>query len=193
MSGSARAEAMAASVAAAAARGGLSRAEIRRVGAAIRLAMAPREHMIADDHDPAFLHPGRVALILLRDTDAPSALAIQVGVLLESRDAHLGVGIDSVRQALGNEVADSCAAVPHPGAEDLVERLVTLEEEVATAALAERLDHLRHEHLRDPLTPWPELWNEVAEVWLPVAERASPRLARRYRHWLRTFERRLGV
>ncbi|MEX2466478.1 MAG: hypothetical protein WD995_06180 [Gemmatimonadota bacterium] len=191
MSENRRARAMAASVAAAAMRKGLSELDVEDLGTALELAMAPREARLEDDHDPAFLHPGRVALILLRDEDAATPFSMQVGALLESRDPALRVATVTIEAELGEEVAQATTAVPMPGSEDLAERLVTLERPVALSALAERLDHLRHEHLRAPTMPWPTLADEVAEIWLPVAERTSETLARRYRHWLRTFERRL--
>jgi hypothetical protein len=182
---------MAASVAATAARKGLSAADVVGIVTAVRLAMGPREKAIADDHDPAFLHPGRVALILLHDTEAPDPLSLQTAILLESRDPVLRLDPSTIRSVVGRHAADALASVPRPGQSDLAERLVTLDAGLRTAALAERLDHLRHEHLREPVTPWPELWRETATVWLPVAERTSQPLARRYRHWVRTFERRL--
>jgi hypothetical protein len=182
---------MRASVASAGARAGLSEQETGRLEAAFRLAMTPREAHLADDHHPAFLHPGRVILVLLRDAGVTDLRTLEVGAVLESRDPLLRVDADVIATELGIDVADASSAVPAPGAEGLAERLVTLEPPVVTAALAERLDHLRHEHLREPVTPWRALADEVALVWLPVAERSSEPLARRYRHWLRTFERRL--
>jgi len=182
---------MDASVAAAAARKGLAPTEVTRLSAALLVAMKPREARIEDDHDPAFLHPGRVALILLHDTTTTDPSTLTVAVLLESRDSELRAPEDEVRAALGQDIADGRGSVPAPGDTDLAERLVTLDPALVTAALAERLDHLRHEHLRAPVVPWDDLWREVSEVWLPVAERTSEPLARRYRHWLRTFGRRL--
>jgi hypothetical protein len=186
-----RSDAMATSVVSAGARAGLSDSETGRLEAAFRLAMIPREAHLPDDHDPAFLHPGRVILILLRDAGVTELDSLQVGALLESRDPLLRVARDVIEAEFGGAVAEARSAVPAPGADGLAERLVTLEPALATAALAERLDHLRHEHLREPVTPWRALADEVALVWLPVAERTSEPLARRYRHWLRTFERRL--
>lgn len=186
-----RSDAMGASVVSAGARAGLSEADAGRLEAAFRLAMSPREADLTDDHHPAFLHPGRVILVLLRDAGVTDLHSLQVGALLESRDPLLRVDADVIEAELGGAVAHARSAVPAPGSEELAERLVTLEPGLANAALAERLDHLRHEHLREPVTPWRVLADEVALVWLPVAERTSEPLARRYRHWLRTFERRL--
>ncbi|MEX2471287.1 MAG: hypothetical protein WEA34_03860 [Gemmatimonadota bacterium] len=182
---------MAASVVAVATRHGLGPTEVSRIERTLAEAMKPREVALSDDHHPAFLHPGRVALVLLNDVQDPTAACIELAVLIESRDPELRVADERVRAELGERIAAARAAIPSPGSEDLTERLVTLDDGAALAALAERLDHLRHEHLRDPVTPWPELVEEVSSVWLPVADRRSPTLARRYRHWLRTFERRL--
>lgn len=182
---------MAASVASVATRQGLGPTEVSRIQHALAEAMKPREVALSDDHHPAFLHPGRVALVLLNDVPDPTAGVIELAVLIESRDPELRVADERVRAELGEPVTAARAAIPSPGSEDLAERLVTLDDGAALATLAERLDHLRHEHLRDPVTPWPELVEEVSSVWLPVADRRSPALGRRYRHWLRTFARRL--
>lgn len=186
-----RGDAMAASVVAVATRHGLGPPEVSRIERALAEAMGPRNVALTDDHHPAFLHPGRVALILLNDVPDASAESIVLAVLIESRDPELRVGDERVRAELGERVSAARAAIPSPGSEDLAERPVTLNDGAALATLVERLDHLRHEHLRDPLTPWPELVEEVSSIWLPVADRRSPALGRRYRHWLRTFARRL--
>jgi hypothetical protein len=182
---------MAASVATVAKRHGLEHPELARIEHALAEAMRPRETTLSDDHHPAFLHPGRVALVLLNDVPETTVDSIELAVLIESRDPELRVGDERLRTELGDRVVAARAAIPSPGSEGLVERLVTLDAAEALAALSERLDHLRHEHLREPVTPWPELVEEVARVWLPVADRRSAGLARRYRHWLRTFQRRL--
>ncbi|MDZ7781162.1 MAG: hypothetical protein U5R14_14675 [Gemmatimonadota bacterium] len=184
---------MAASVAATCERRSFSAPDIETVRKALHLAMEPREAALDDDHHPAFLHPGRVALVLLNDVDGAPAPAVVLGTLLESRDPQLRADSEKVAEAFGTQVADARSSVPAPGAPDLAERLVTLPPDIALGALAERLDHLRHEHLREPVIPWATLVDEVSGVWLPVAERASEALARRYRHWLRTFRRRARV
>ncbi len=186
-----RGAAMAASVVAVATRHGFGQPEVSRIDRALKEAMRPREVALTDDHHPAYLHPGRVALILLNDVPDATAESIELAVLIESRDPELRVGDDLVRAQVGEGVAAARATIPSPGSEDLTERLVTLDDATALATLAERLDHLRHEHLRDRVTPWPQMVEEVSAVWLPVADRRSSTLARRYRHWLRTFQRRL--
>jgi (p)ppGpp synthase/HD superfamily hydrolase len=60
---------------------------------------------------------------------------------------------------------------------------------VQRIALAERLDQLRHAHL------WPDperrrrAHQEALSVYSPLAERASPKLARRYAWWCSMFAR----
>lgn len=182
---------MTASVVATAERRGFDPEDVRRIETSVSLAMEPRTDALDDEHHPAFLHPGRSALVLLGDEPHASADAVALAALLESRDPRLRVGTEPVAARLGAPLAAALASVPSPGAEDLVERLVTLPGPVALAAVAERLDHLRHEHLREPTVPWPELVNEVERAWLPFAQRTSQGLARRYAHWLRLFRRRL--
>jgi hypothetical protein len=84
------------------------------------------------------------------------------------------------------------AAVPKPevGAEDIVEQLVTADERLAIVALAEKLDHARHLHMRDDL-PWASLHASIRAGWITAARRISPPLARRFEHWADAFERRL--
>src|SRR3990172_7243721 len=63
---------------------------------------------------------------------------------------------------------------------------------VRLVALAERLDHLRHAHLRDAGHEWRALVHAEAEaIYLPVAMRTHPRLTQRYQHWCSAFGRRL--
>ena len=57
-------------------------------------------------------------------------------------------------------------------------------------ALAERLDHLRHLHLKEPDAAAREVWREARDVWLPFADRTHPDLARRYAWWTRKFTKR---
>jgi hypothetical protein len=56
-------------------------------------------------------------------------------------------------------------------------------------ALAERLDHARHLHLA-PRSEWAQSYHRIRTAYLPVALRAHPDLARRYRWWTSMFARR---
>lgn len=165
---------------------------MRLVGRAHARAMAPRVHALEDDHDPSYLHPGRVALILLRDAGVTDGEVLAASCLAESEDEAFRVGSAEVRVAFGDHVA-GLAAVPRASLDELAEVLVTASHEARLVALAERLDQVRHAHLRHDRG---DLWKAAAlegvrSVYLPVAERTHPRLARRFRHWGKAFARRL--
>lgn len=197
-SASGRASAMRRSVLTAARANGVVHDEVALVGNAFDAAMTPRVRTLPDDHHPAYLHPGRSALILLRDVGTRDGLTLAAAMLLESEDDSLraeppgalrgeGSGSDASTR-LRTELAD----VPSPGDERLVERLLALTPGLLLATLAERLDHLRHLHLRPDLrSSWRSRHAEVESAWLPMAQRAHPKLATRYGHWTRTFARRL--
>jgi len=183
---------MAASVVSAARAHGLEDDAVERVAAAHALAMAPRIAAIEDDHDPAYLHPGRCVLLLLQDVGGVPALALGAAAVHESERPDLRVAVDDIRAELGDVVADLVGSLPLPGDERLLERLVTLDEPALLVALAERLDQLRHAHLREDHAWWRTIFDEADAIWVPMAERTHPRLADRFRHWHRTFARRLA-
>lgn len=186
-----RCGAMAASVVKSARAHGLAPEGIDLVSRAHALAMNCRVEALDDDHDPSYLHPGRSVLVLLRDVGQVPAEILATAAVHDSEDHDLRVSRDAVRDALGDAVADMVESLPLPGDERLTERLVILEEGPRLAALAERLDHLRHAHLREDRTWWRAIHEEAGAAWVPVAERTHPMLATRYRHWYRTFARRL--
>jgi (p)ppGpp synthase/HD superfamily hydrolase len=186
----ARADLMAASVARAARAAGLDDAGFELLARAHALAMRPRIAALEDDHHPAYLHPGRAVLLLLRDVGPLPASTLAAAAVHETVDDDLRASEEAVRDELGDEVADLVASLPASGDEGLAERLVTLDEQARLAALAERLDQLRHAHLRPDLE-WRAAWEEAQAVWLPVAERTHPRLADRFRNWHRAYGRRL--
>ena len=83
-------------------------------------------------------------------------------------------------------------SIPRPGSDDLVERLLGLSRGVALAVLAERLDHLRHLHMREDLVDlWADTHIEVSGAWLPFCARIDKQLTVRYAHWVRTFAKRI--
>ena len=173
-------------------RTGVEEAEANVVERAFRLAMAPRVAQLDDDHHPAYLHPGRSVLILLHDVGEVDPMVLTLAAVHESVDANLSTAPQSVAEALGASVSEALESIPLPGDEQLVERLVTLAPGVGLAALSERLDHLRHLHLRpDLIELWAATHEEVGQAWLPFAERTHRQVARRYAHWSRTFARRL--
>ncbi len=186
-----RGAAMAASVETAARAHGLAPEGVDFVSRAHALAMNARVEALDDDHHPAYLHPGRSVLVLLQDVGLLPADVLATAAVHDTEDDDLRVSLDAVRDALGDGVADMVESLPLPGDERLTERLVSLAEGPRLAALAERLDHLRHAHLREDRTWWRAIHEEAGAAWLPVAERTHPRLATRYLHWHRTFARRL--
>jgi hypothetical protein len=188
-----RGTAMASSVARTARSFGVEAAGVALLSRAHALAMGPRVRALGDDdHHPLYLHPGRTVLILLRDVGVTDPVVLAAAALTESEDVAFRIGLAAVREAAGDAVAELVRAVPLPGGETLAEALVTAEEPVRLVALAERLDHARHGHLREADAAWRRaLHDEVGAVYLPVAERTDPRLAQRYRHWWRVFATRL--
>lgn len=171
---------------------GCSETEVGAVARALSLAMEPRLATLDDDHHPAYLHPGRSALILLQDVGKVDVAVLVVAVIHESADSALRVSARRVQQELGGAAVDAVRAIPLPGDERLIERLVTLGPGTGLAALAERLDHLRHLHVREDLMDtWADAYEEVSRAWLPFAQRTHPRLATRYGHWARTFVKRI--
>lgn len=186
-----RGAAMAASVARTARSFGVTPGGLRTLAAAHTLAMEPRVDLLDDDHDPRFLHPGRTALILMRDVGVVEGGVLAAACLVESEEARFRIEADRIRQAVGDEVAEVVAAVPLPLSEALAEELVTAGTTVRLVALAERLDQLRHVHLLGADAAWQAAALEQAQaIYLPVAERTNERLAGRYRHWCRAFARR---
>ncbi len=183
---------MAGSLAAAVRGVGLGDVEVASVARVFALAMEPRLVSHQNDHHPAYLHPGRSVLVLLHDTRVVDVSVAVVAALHDSVDAAFRVPSERVERELGPAVNKALRTIPLPGSEGLVERLVTLGPGLALAALAERLDHLRHLHLREDLMDsWAECYDEVLGAWLPFAQRTHPRLATRYGHWARVFVKRI--
>ncbi len=156
----------------------------RRIAAVHAGAVALRRDEGIGEREHPFLHPGRSGLILLLDVAETDAATLAAAIAFDSeypeRIARTAVADDP-------EVAEVVAAMPASGDEALAERLVVADERVRRAALAERLDHLRHAHL------WPEPESrvrahaEAVAVYAPVALRTHPVLARRYAWWCRMF------
>lgn len=148
------------------------------------LAMAVRDARLADDHDPAYLHPGRSALILLQDVGESDAQVLGAALVVDSGTPSLAPDLGGVDDPVVKALA---GAVPPSGAEDLAERLVVGDDRLRRVALAERLDHLRHAHLWSDLDARRAAHQEAVAVYAPVADRTHPVLARRYWWWCRMF------
>lgn len=189
-----RAAQMAGSVAAAARARGFAERDVDAVSRVLDSAMLPRLEGLPDDHDPSFLHPGRTAMVLLNDVGQVDTSVLVVGMLHESCDVELRVTSARLAELVGPSGVAAIESIPLPGDENVIERLVALGPGVSLAALAERLDHLRHLHLRaDRMDSWADIHDEVLRAWLPFAQRVHPLLTRRYAHWVRTFAARIGA
>lgn len=152
-----------------------------------RVAMTPRHRELDDDHDPRYLHPGRVALVAMTDAGLRDPLLLAAGILLETLSPGLAPNGEEVAATGDPRLGEAWAvasALPRPRAEALAEALVTAGEGERIVALAEWTDQLRHlRHWADGATVgWAH--DRTREVYLPVAERTHPTLARRLRWWI---------
>ena len=157
------------------------------IGKAIEAAMSPRLAAIDDDHDPDYLHPGRTAVVLLDDVGMADSVALAAACLLDTRRDRLELSDREVTEHVSPAVTAFRSAVPRSGSVTLLEDLLASEPNVALVALAERLDQVRHAHLWGDLSEARAAHQEVAEVYLKMAERAHARLAARYSSWCRAF------
>jgi hypothetical protein len=184
-----RAEAMARRLLRTAARLGADAAGLDLIRRAFEVGMAPRFSKQLDDHHPDYLHPSRTALILMDDARVADPLVLAAALVTETRDASLGPDPAAVLQ-LG-PAANVAATVPQPLGDrpELVEALVGAPAEARLVAVAERLDHARHLHLRDR-EEWVPYHALTREVYSPIADRTDPALAGRIAWWCTTFEER---
>jgi len=157
-----------------------------------RFAMNKREVAFPDPHHPDLLHPARSALILMDDLGVIDRACLAAAILHDSERADLDTGIGDVDRLAGSAAARLAAQFPPPGLDhdELMEQLVVSEPDALAAALAERLDHVRHLHF-GPRERWRPVHRRTVEVLLPVALRCHPRLAQRYQSWCDAFARRL--
>ena len=164
----------------------LAHADASLVRGALAHALSIRDRTIDDDHDPRYLHPARTIRILIADGGCRDVTALAAAAFTDTVDTALAP------EPPVSALRDFVAAIPRPGngADDLLERLVIADPAVALVALAERLDHARHIHLRDDV-PWSPFHADVRAIYLPAARRFSPVVARRFEHWADAFERRL--
>lgn len=157
------------------------RARIARIHEA---AMALRRDDGVGQHHRDYLHPGRSALILLIDLDEADATTLCAAVAFDSERSDW-IPRDAV--AADSELSALVASLPPSGDDDLAERLVVADEPVRRAALAERLDQLRHAHLWPDIEARRRAHREAEAVYAPIAERTHPAFARRYDWWCRMF------
>ena len=131
--------------------------------------------------------------VLLEDTPIRDARVLAAAALTETLHPLLRVDAADAG-ALGDDVAQIVAAVPNPidlSEDVLVEELVTAERDVALIAVAERLDHARHLHMRERDT-WAAYHSQTVAIYLPLSARLSEELTRRLERWAWSFERRLS-
>lgn len=166
--------------------------DVETIVQAYHLAMRPRLAHLPDVFHHDMLHPARTALILIEDVHCHDAVVLAAALVTETRDPGLRVAREEIAEVMGPDVARVAAAVPDPlaEAETLVEDLVTADRDVALIALAERLDHARHLHMRAP-AEWRDYFHQTVTVYMPVAERINPTLLRRFERWAGAFEKRL--
>lgn len=145
-----------------------------------------RDTRIADDHDPRYLHPARTIRILIADGECRSTETLAAAAFVDTID------LDLAPPAPAASLTAIVAAVPRPDlhGDELLERLVTADIDVGLLAIAERLDHARHIHMRSDLH-WPSFHHQVRTVYAPAARRFSALIARRFERWADAFERRL--
>lgn len=163
-----------------------------RVLRAYDVAIKPRLALLPDVFHPEMLHPARTALILLEDAGIRDDRILAAGCLTETEHPQLRCGEALMQSEVGVDVANLAGMVPVPeqAADELAELLVTVADDVAIIAVAERLDHARHLHFRDPAV-WREFHEQIVGVYLPFADRVHPTLAARLERWAGAFEKRL--
>jgi hypothetical protein len=164
----------------------LSESDANIVRGALAESLALRDAAVDDDHDPRCLHPARSIRILIADGECRSVDALAAAAFVDTVDPALAP------EAPADPLRRLVDAVPQPArdGDELLERLVTADFDVGLIAVAERLDHARHLHLRSDLD-WPSFHVQVRTVYVPAARRFSALISRRLERWADAFERRL--
>jgi (p)ppGpp synthase/HD superfamily hydrolase len=160
---------------------------------AFHLAMQPRLQQLPDVFHPDMLHPARTALVLMENAQCRSSVVLAAAQLTESLLPELRLPAQDIA-TLGTEVRRLAEAVPDPlglEAGELLETLVTAEADVALIAVAERLDHARHLHMRSP-SSWRGYYEQTVGIYLPLAQRVHEDLFARLERWARSFQRKLA-
>lgn len=170
------------------ARAVLNETDAAIVRGALAESLTLRDDRVEDDHDPRYLHPARTIRILIADGDCRSVDALAAAAFVDTIDPAL------VPPAPVSRLRTIAYSVPRPGheGEQLLERLVTADLDTGLIAVAERLDHARHLHLRSDLD-WRSFHTEVRNTYVPAARRFSALIARRLERWADAFERRLII
>ncbi|HSJ25281.1 MAG TPA: hypothetical protein VK929_11455 [Longimicrobiales bacterium] len=156
---------------------------------AVGAVLAVRDPLIEDDHDPRLLHPARTVLILLSDTTCRDAAALAAAAFIESLDTALRAPLDELERVAGGAARGIASAAPNAARGTTLEDLVSAPRDSAVIAIAERLDHARHLHLRPDLA-WAPFHADVETVWAPAAHFLAPGLGRRLDRWADGFRAR---
>jgi (p)ppGpp synthase/HD superfamily hydrolase len=185
-----RAEAMVRRVLRTADRLGLNEQGRALLQRAFDLGMAPRLALDLDDHHPDYLHPSRTALILMVDGKIADPVILAAALVTDTRDQAFQIDVEALR-GIDPAVARLASEIPDPdrAGDTLLESLVAGSFEAAVVAVAERLDHARHLHLRDA-GEWSAYHATTCAVYAPLARRTDPVLAGRMEWWCTTFQQR---
>jgi hypothetical protein len=187
-----RVGAMAGRLAAAVRRAGGSDADAGRAADCLLDVVALRAARWPDPHAPETLHPARSGLILLEDVGATDIDTVIAALLFDSEHPDLPGPDAALYERAGPAARDLARGLPAPAGLDtdvLLERLLVLPRAGRLVALAERLDHARHLHLRPPAC-WTAFHAGIADAYLPAAGRTDATLERRLRWWTGMFARR---
>lgn len=180
---------MRASVLRVAAHHGVGSEGLELLGRAHDLAMEPRWVHLEDEHHPEYLHPGRCALILVRDADVVDSALLAGAMLLESWHPEMQADAGALDEPRVSALLEALPDAAHPRR---VEELVAASGEARLVAVAEHLDHLRHLHMLPPTPQWSEHLAQAEALWGPLAHRTHPLLARRYERWMVAFRRKVA-
>ena len=171
----------------------------RRVGivpavlvSAYQMSVERRMKHLRDVFHPELLHPARTALVLIEDAGCTDDVILTAAALVDSEYGGMQLSDREIRSSFGDHVAELVAAVPRPGElrEGLLEALVVAPHDVGLIAVAERLDHARHLHFRDPAL-WRPFFTQIEDAYLPFSGRVSGQLEARLQRWSGAFEKRL--
>ena len=166
--------------------------DVPLVTEAYQLAIRPRLEHLSDVFHHDMLHPARTALILIENARCTRASVLAAAQVTETLFPEMRAEPEKIAGSLGKDVALLAEAVPDPADEEmLVEQLVTSSDDVALIALAERLDHARHLHMRER-SLWRAYFDQTVSVYLPLAQRVNEDLFLRFVRWTSAFEKRLS-
>lgn len=183
---------MATKVAAYADRAGVAADGVGAIVSAYGAAVELRLSVLGDIFHPDLLHPARSILILIEDARCTDEGVLTAAALTETEFPALRMSSEQIQSNFGDGVADRVTAVPCPveSPDNLLETLVLLPDEVALIAVAERLDHARHLHFRDPVL-WSAFFAQITDVYLPFSGRVNRTLEGRLARWVGAFAKRL--